>query len=184
MAELTAEVADLRELGIRSAEEISLRCWALSAFCRTLFITCSRAGDVSALRDDVRRLQEVAATAEQARSDLSVMCAERVRETERQCGEHVRRMREALQLEREDVLGRLAASLELQSGLQTAVAEEMHVELLRLREELFAARRCETQKEREISFLQRQLDAAKRIAELTYNLPNSDAEHQHETGLL
>jgi hypothetical protein len=74
-------------------------------------------------------------------------------------------MKEAVDLEREDMLGRLANTAALSEELRVAVSLEAQREMQRLRDELFKARRNETQKEREIAFLQRQLvEAARRIA--------------------
>ena len=90
------------------------------------------------------------------------------RETDLRANDFMRSVREAVLLEREDMLARLRSTADLTNELKIAVAVETQRELQRLRDELFKARRNETQKERESSFLQRQLvEAARRIAQLT-----------------
>jgi hypothetical protein len=88
------------------------------------------------------------------------------RDSSVRANEYVRNMKEAVQLQREDMLARLVSTAALSEELRVAVSAETQKELQRLRDELFKARRNETQKEREIAFLQRQLvEAARRIAQ-------------------
>jgi hypothetical protein len=89
-----------------------------------------------------------------------------IRDSSVRANDYVRGMKESVLLEREDMLARLATTAALSEELRVAVSTEAQREMQRLRDELFKARRNETQKEREIAFLQRQLvEAARRIAQ-------------------
>lgn len=91
-----------------------------------------------------------------------------------QANEYVKTMGESIALEREDMLARLAESAALTNDLKLSVSVETQHELQRLREELFKSRRNETQKERELAFMQRQLvEAAKRLAKDTVSSNSS-----------
>jgi len=59
------------------------------------------------------------------------------------------------------------------------VSQEMQKELTRLREDLFKARRGETQKDRELTFIQRQLvEAAERLEKQEEELARRSADNK------
>lgn len=99
-------------------------------------------------------------------------------EAERRANEFVNRMKETVLLEREEILSQMITVQELQQQVGASISAETQKELQRLRDELIKARRIETRKDREVSFLQRQLaEAAKRIAELSFREEQAQAMH-------
>ena len=93
----------------------------------------------------------------------SLVC--RIRLSESRANEYVKTMKESISLEREDILSKLHHISHISGELRIAVSAEVQHEVQRLRDELFKARRNETQKDREVAYLQRQLvEAAKKIA--------------------
>ncbi len=82
---------------------------------------------------------------------------------------YIQSIKKEMLQERATFLAHIADTAKLQSKLQIIHSEDTQKELQNLRDELFKARRNETQKDREISYLQRQLqEASKRIAALTF----------------
>jgi hypothetical protein len=82
-------------------------------------------------------------------------------------------------LQREDALSHLLTVSVSQKEWQAQVTTESQHEIMRLQEELSKARRIESQRDREIAFLQRQLlEAANRLRSNTDN-NNSDSQLHH-----
>ena len=80
--------------------------------------------------------------------------------------EQLRRLVEGHLLQREDALSQLVGVAEEQQRWQAHINCEAQQQILSLREELSAARRREAQREREVQFLQKQLqDAALRLSD-------------------
>ena len=86
------------------------------------------------------------------------------RQAKLHCEEAILAANERLQLQREEVFAQLSAVHQSQHNWELTIQQEAQSEIIRLREELLHCRRSEKQKEREISFLQKQLsDAAARL---------------------
>jgi hypothetical protein len=102
-----------------------------------------------------------------ARSALSSTCNNRIRDYGIKTTEYINEVKAELQREREVLLAHVAETAQMGMEVQVAASEETQRELNYVRDELFKARRTETQKDREIAYLQRQLmEASKRIAAL------------------
>jgi predicted phage tail protein len=87
------------------------------------------------------------------------------RKAEQQALDYIERMKVEVLQEREEVLQALAEKVRQENELYQLGSAEQHEEVKRLREELTKARRNETQKSREVAYLERQLtEAAKKIA--------------------
>ncbi len=79
--------------------------------------------------------------------------------------ERVQQVRDRLLFEREDVFSNLSHVSILQQHWQVEVSKEQQREISRLRDEVTKSRRQEAQREKEVAFLQRQLqEAANRLA--------------------
>jgi hypothetical protein len=97
------------------------------------------------------------------------------RQTEERCSEYLLEMRECFLIEREEAMSRLSAIAELQESWQAAISQEAQLEIVRLRVELGKSRRLESQREREVIYLQRQLtEAAKQLAQYVIESEASD----------
>ncbi len=98
---------------------------------------------------------------------------------EKQFKEQVNLMRERFCLEQEDALAHIASVAEVQQSWQATLSQEAQTEIIRLRVELANARRQESQREREVAYLQRQLtEAAKQLAQ--YVVESEDADGGNE----
>lgn len=87
---------------------------------------------------------------------------------------HLRDVKAEMERERDALLGYVAETAQIATQVQLAASEETQKELNVIRSELIRARRHETQKDREIAYLQRQLtEASKRIAAMGVNSTNT-----------
>lgn len=130
---------------------------------------------IASLKDEVSQLKKALSQAQQLRNELSEVTEERIRAMEACYLQHARDLQERFQLEREDALSHLVSVAETQQAWQAALTQEVQTEIVRLRIELAKSRRQESQREREVAYLQRQLtEAAKQLAQ--YVMESESAE--------
>lgn len=84
-------------------------------------------------------------------------------------------MQENMQFEQEEAMSKLSSVAEIQQQWQAAISNEAQTEIIRLRVELAKSRRQESQREREVSYLQRQLmEASKQLAQFVVDSETAD----------
>jgi hypothetical protein len=102
---------------------------------------------------------------ETSKKDLSELCDHQIRLSEERAMALIAQMKEVLSFEREQILSECNELAIMTNEVQLAASFETQREIQRLRDEVFKARRNETLKDRELSFLQRQLiEAADKIS--------------------
>lgn len=139
----------------------------------------SRDDTICALQLEIKELREQLVVSQRSKVELIEINDAKLRDMEQQCREQIMVMEEQCLLEREDALGQLASVAEVQQTWQAALSQEAQTEIVRLRVELAKARRQESQREREVAFLQRQLtEAAKQLAQ--YVVDSEDVDGSHE----
>lgn len=139
----------------------------------------SRDDTICSLQLEIKELREQLVVSQRSKLELIAINDTKLKDMEQQCREQMKIMEEQCLLEREDALGQLASVAEIQQTWQAALSQEAQTEIVRLRVELAKARRQESQREREVAFLQRQLtEAAKQLAQ--YVVDSEDVDGSHE----
>lgn len=120
---------------------------------------------IELLKNEIKGAKEYIEISNTARQQISKVCGERIMHATLSSDERVQTLAQALLLEREEVLSNLSEVSLLQQHWQIDISNEQIREIARLRDELTKSRRQEAQREREVTFLQRQLqEAANRLA--------------------
>lgn len=89
--------------------------------------------------------------------------------------EYIREMQENMQFEQQEAMSKLSSVAEIQQQWQASISNEAQTEIIRLRVELAKSRRQESQREREVSYLQRQLlEASKQLAQFVVDSEIND----------
>lgn len=163
---------DLRQQISEMKSETALLKQALVA--RDALLT-HRDDTICSLQLEIKELREQLALSQRSKVELVEINDAKLRDMERQCRDQIMIMEEQCLLEREDALGHLASVAEIQQTWQAALSQEAQTEIVRLRVELAKARRQESQREREVAFLQRQLtEAAKQLAQYVVDAEDVD----------
>lgn len=130
-----------------------------------IFVPLSSMKTIELLKNEIKGAKEYIEISNTARQQISKVCGERIMHATLSSDERVQTLAQALLLEREEVLSNLSEVSLLQQHWQIDISNEQIREIARLRDELTKSRRQEAQREREVTFLQRQLqEAANRLA--------------------